>query len=231
VSDATRDSDTSRPLVAIGFEKRWAGVTIEPMSDKTGPTAEQAKGLQQVEDFLAAVGEPHRTTLLKLRGILRGLLPTATEGLSYAVPAFIVDGRAIAGYAPYKNHNSYFPYSGSVLTALADDLQDYTCTSGALHFPIDKPLPVALVRKLVKARLAQSSEVFNGKRRDYYDDGVLKSEGSMRQGEPHGAWSWYRADGTLMRTGEFVNGSQVGRWRTFDRDGNLVKETMLNRAK
>jgi uncharacterized protein YdhG (YjbR/CyaY superfamily) len=201
------------------------------MSDQATPSEPVDEGRQHVEDFLAGVGEPQRTTLLKLRDMLRGLLPTATEGMSYAVPAFIVDGRAIAGYAPYKNHNSYFPYSGSVLSALADDLQDYTCTSGALHFAVDKPLPVALVRKLVKARLAQSSEVFNGKRRDYYDDGVLKAEGSMRQGEPHGAWKWYRADGTLMRSGEFVNGSQVGRWRTFDRDGTMVKETMLNRAK
>jgi uncharacterized protein YdhG (YjbR/CyaY superfamily) len=201
------------------------------MSDQATPSEPVDEGLQHVEDFLANVGEPQRTTLLKLRDTLRSLLPTATEGMSYAVPAFIIDGRAIAGYAAYKNHNSYFPYSGSVLTALAEDLKDYTCTSGALHFAVDKPLPVTLVRKLVKARLAQSSEVFNGKRRDYYDDGVLKSEGSMRQGEPHGAWKWYRADGSIMRTGEFVNGSQVGRWRTFDRDGNLVKETMLNRAK
>jgi hypothetical protein len=121
--------------------------------------------------------------------------------------------------------------SGSVLTTLADDLHDYTRTSGALHFAIDKPLPMTLVRKLVKTRLEQSSEVFSGKRRDYYDNGVLKSEGSMRQGEPHGAWKWYRRDGSLMRTGEFVSGSQVGRWRTFDDQGNLVKETMLSNAK
>ena len=113
--------------------------------------------------------------------------------------------------------------------ALEADLVGYERTSGALHFPIDKPLPKTLVKKLVKAKLDQTSEVFNGKRRDYYDNGVLKAEGSMRQGELHGAWKWYRRDGSLMREGEFINGSQVGRWRTFDDTGTLVKETLIKR--
>ncbi len=195
------------------------------MAESRPKSTVSTPGIQAVDDFLAAAPEPQRSTLAKLRDILRTVLPTAEEGLSYGVAAFKVDGRAIAGYAPYKNHCSYFPMSGSVLVELAPELEAYTRTSGALHFPIDKPLPISLVRKLVKARLAQSSEVFNGKRLDYYDNGVLQSEGRVRQGEPHGEWKWYRKDGSLMRTGEFISGRQVGRWRTFDRDGNLVKET------
>jgi uncharacterized protein YdhG (YjbR/CyaY superfamily) len=199
------------------------------MSDKTPVDNSADAGVAAVDKYLAAAPEPQRSTCLALRETLRALLPTATEELSYGMPAFVVDGRAIAGYAPNKTFCSYYPHSGSVLTALEADLNGYERTSGALHFAIDKPLPKTLVKKLVKTKLEQSSEVFNGKRRDYYDNGVLKSEGSMRQGEPHGAWKWYRRDGSLMREGEFINGSQVGRWRTFDDTGRLVKETMIKR--
>jgi uncharacterized protein YdhG (YjbR/CyaY superfamily) len=73
--------------------------------------------------------------------------------ISYNVPAFRVEGRTVAGFAAFKNHLSYLPFSGSVLPNLASELDAYTMTKSALHFPIDQPLPKALVRKLVAARL------------------------------------------------------------------------------
>jgi len=71
------------------------------------------------------------------------------------LPAFKVGGKAIAGYGSFKNHCSYFPHSGSVLPTLADQLGDYEWTKGTLHFPIDSPLPKALVVNLVTRRLEQ----------------------------------------------------------------------------
>ncbi len=71
------------------------------------------------------------------------------------MPAFRLQGNVIAGFAAFKNHLSYLPHSGSVLSELSDDLAGYVTTAGSLHFPVDKPLPKALVEKLIAIRLRQ----------------------------------------------------------------------------
>jgi uncharacterized protein YdhG (YjbR/CyaY superfamily) len=108
-----------------------------------------------VDEYLAGAPEPHRSTLTRLRSDLSALLPDATESLSYGMPAFKQGGKAIAGYAYFKAHCSYFPHSGSVLPEIADDLDGYEWTKGTLKFPVDQPLPISLLRTLVKTRLAQ----------------------------------------------------------------------------
>jgi uncharacterized protein YdhG (YjbR/CyaY superfamily) len=106
----------------------------------------------EVDDYLAQAPEPHRSTLGELRRILRELLPEAEEGLSYGVPVFKENGKAIAGYAYFKKHCSYFPHSGSVLPGMAAELGDYEWSKGTLKFPPDRPLPKELVRRLVDVR-------------------------------------------------------------------------------
>lgn len=108
-----------------------------------------------IDDYLAALDEPKRTTLQKLRQTILGLVPDADEGISYGMPAFRLEGKVIAGFAAFKNHLAYLPHSGSVLGDLSDDLVGYESTPGSLHFPIDKPLPKSLVKKLVAARLKE----------------------------------------------------------------------------
>ena len=108
-----------------------------------------------VDDYLAGAPEPQRTTLMALRATLREILPEAEEELSYGVPAFKVGGKAVAGYAFFTHHCSYFPHSGSVLPELADELTDYRWSKGTLQFPVDTPLPPVMVRRLVAARLQQ----------------------------------------------------------------------------
>lgn len=108
-----------------------------------------------VDEYLSAAPEPHRSTLLELRATLRRLLPEAVEALSYGVPAFKIDGKAIAGYAYFARHCSYFPHSGAVLAALADELDSYEWSKGTLRFPIDEALAEPLVRRLVDVRMAQ----------------------------------------------------------------------------
>jgi uncharacterized protein YdhG (YjbR/CyaY superfamily) len=108
-----------------------------------------------VDEYLVGVPEPHRTTLMQLREVLRELLPQAEEGISYNMPAFIVNGKPVAGYAYFKEHCSYFPHSGSVLPELADELAGYNWSKGTLQFPPDQPLPKDLVRRLVEVMLEQ----------------------------------------------------------------------------
>ncbi len=76
--------------------------------------------------------------------------------ISYGVPAFLLHGKVIAGFAAFKNHLSYLPFSGSVLGQLADQLDGFTMTKSALHFSIDQPLPKALVENLISVRLADA---------------------------------------------------------------------------
>jgi len=108
-----------------------------------------------VDGYLEAAPEPQRSNLVALRETLRLLLPDAEETISYNMPAFKVGGKAVAGYAYFKSHCSYFPHSGSVLPALAEELGGYEWAKGTLRFPVDEPLPESLVRRLVETRRRQ----------------------------------------------------------------------------
>jgi len=108
-----------------------------------------------IDSYLAGVDEPKRSALEQLRRDIVAVLPDAEQCISYGMPAFKVQGKTVAGFAAFKNHLSYLPHSGSVLPKLAADLAGYERTKGSLHFPIDQPLPAALVNKLVGARLRE----------------------------------------------------------------------------
>jgi uncharacterized protein YdhG (YjbR/CyaY superfamily) len=108
-----------------------------------------------IDSYLASVDEPKLSTLKQLRRHIQAVVPEAEECLSYGMPAFKVQGKTVAGFAAFKNHLSYLPHSGSVLPRLATELAGYERTAGSLHFPIDQPLPAALVKKLVRARLQE----------------------------------------------------------------------------
>lgn len=179
------------------------------------------------DDYLAAQPEPQRSTIAAMAASLRTLLPGATEAMSYGMPAFLVDGTAIAGLAGFTKHCSYFPHSGQVLPGLTAGLAGYDYDAGTLRMPIDAPLPKSLLRTLVVARmrLVEERPDRSGKLREFYDNGFLKQKGAIRNGQMHGPWSWYRRDGSLMRAGRFKDGAQVGTWTTYDRDGGVVKET------
>jgi uncharacterized protein YdhG (YjbR/CyaY superfamily) len=107
----------------------------------------------EIDKYLRGVDEPKRETLQALRGTILEIVPEAEEGISYRVPAFRVHGRVVAGFAAFKDHLSYLPFSGSVLDQLRNELRGYTMTKSSLHFPIDRPLPEALVKKLIATRL------------------------------------------------------------------------------
>jgi len=107
-----------------------------------------------VSAHLAALPQPQRDTLTALRVTLREVLPEAEECLSYSMPCFTVGGVAVAGFDGFKKHCSYFPHSGNVVQTVSGIPAWCTVASkGTLQFPVDRPLPKALVRKLVRARL------------------------------------------------------------------------------
>jgi uncharacterized protein YdhG (YjbR/CyaY superfamily) len=111
---------------------------------------------ETIDDYLAGLGDEPRAALQKLRKAIRSAAPGAEECISYGIPAFRLDGRLIAGFSASKGHCSYFPMSGSVVATLRDDLARYETSKGTIRFATDEPLPTALVRKLVKARIAES---------------------------------------------------------------------------
>jgi uncharacterized protein YdhG (YjbR/CyaY superfamily) len=111
---------------------------------------------ERVDEYLRALEEPERSTLRTLRRTILEILPEAEQVISYRVPAFRVDGKTIAGFAAFKDHLSYLPFSGSVLAQLGDELEEYEMTKSSLHFPVDRPLPKALVKKLIGVRLADA---------------------------------------------------------------------------
>jgi uncharacterized protein YdhG (YjbR/CyaY superfamily) len=113
---------------------------------------------EEVDEYLRSIEEPKRTTLQGLRRTILEVVPEAEQVISYRVPAFRVRGKDIAGFAAFKDHLSFLPFSGSVLGRLADELDDYTMTKSSLHFPVDRPLPKAIVEKLIAARLAEVSQ-------------------------------------------------------------------------
>lgn len=110
----------------------------------------------EIDQYLADLEEPKRSTLQGLRQTILEVVPEAAEGISYKVPAFRVDGKVIAGFAAFKNHLSYLPHSGSVFPLLRDEVASYKTSNGALQFPVDTPLPKPLVERLIRVRIAQA---------------------------------------------------------------------------
>src|SRR4051794_15430083 len=109
-----------------------------------------------VDDYLETIGEPGRSTLEEMRRRVLSVIPQAEQVISYGLPAFRVSGKAVVGLGAFTSHLSWLPHSGSVLPALGDELAGYTGTKGSLHFPLDQPLPMELIERLLAVRMAQA---------------------------------------------------------------------------
>jgi uncharacterized protein YdhG (YjbR/CyaY superfamily) len=124
---------------------------------RSGSRSSAAKGKggpKDVDEYLARVPEPARSTLNKMRAAIRSMVPPeATETISYGIPAF-KHKAVLVWFAAFSNHCSLFP-TASVIEAFKKELKGFAVSKGTIHFPMDKPLPIALVKKLVKARVKQ----------------------------------------------------------------------------
>ena len=109
-----------------------------------------------IDEYLADVPEHARTTLNKIRATIRSAVPTeATETISYRIPTFKYKGGLVA-FAAFSKHCSLFPMSYAVIREFNQELKDYHTSKGTIQFPVDKPLPAVLVKKMVKARIAEN---------------------------------------------------------------------------
>jgi uncharacterized protein YdhG (YjbR/CyaY superfamily) len=119
-------------------------------------TAKDNAGTEDVEKYLAAVPEPARSTLNKIRAAIRSAVPPeATEAISYGMPSFRYKG-PLVGFAAFPNHCGFYPMNPAVIEAFKEELKGFETSKGTIRFPVDKPLSAALVKKLVKARIAEN---------------------------------------------------------------------------
>lgn len=125
---------------------------------KSGDRASALRGsavAKTVDEYLAAVPEPARSTLNTIRAVIRSAAPPeATEAITYRIPTFKYKGSLLA-FAAFTNHCSLFPMSLGVIDTFKHELKPFLASKGTIRFPLDKPLPAALVKKLVKARIAE----------------------------------------------------------------------------
>ena len=121
---------------------------------------------KSVDDYLEALPEEERMALEKLRKIIKAAVPGTTEGISYRIPVFKYQGRPLVGFGAAKNHCSFFTMSSSMILRLARmrarELKGYDVSGATIHFTPDKPLPAALVTKLVMERIAENEKQAKG---------------------------------------------------------------------
>jgi uncharacterized protein YdhG (YjbR/CyaY superfamily) len=122
---------------------------------KKKKSGKSTKVPKTVNEYLAGVPEPARTTLNKVRAVIRSVAPTgATESISYGIPTFKYKGM-LASFAAFSDHCSLFPGAGPTIE-FKDELKNFQTSKGTIRFAPNKPLPAALLKRLVKARIAEN---------------------------------------------------------------------------
>ena len=111
-----------------------------------------------IDEYLAVLSKDKRTALEKLRQAIKAMAPKAEECISYGLPAFRLDGRPLVAFGATKNHCAFYPMSSLTVKTHQDKLKGCDTSKGTIRFQADKTLPVTLVRKLVKSRIAENAQ-------------------------------------------------------------------------
>jgi uncharacterized protein YdhG (YjbR/CyaY superfamily) len=109
-----------------------------------------------VDEYLAAVPDEARAALEKLRSTIKAAAPKAVEAISYRIPTFKLDGRPLVAFSAARNHCAFHLMSPPLMQSLRDELEPYDTVTATIRFPASQPLPAALVKKLVRARIAEN---------------------------------------------------------------------------
>jgi uncharacterized protein YdhG (YjbR/CyaY superfamily) len=118
-----------------------------------------------IDEYLADVNAEHRDVLGKLRRTIHVVAPKAEECISYGIPAFRLNGRSLVFFGAWANHCALYPGSSATLKKFRNELRDFQISKGTIRFSARKPLPAALVKRLVKARIAENNNQSNKNRR------------------------------------------------------------------
>jgi len=111
-----------------------------------------------VDDYLAGLPDDRRAAMAELRAAITAAAPDAVETIAYNMPALRSHGgQFLVSYDAYKRHYSLFPASDAVIAALGDELTPYLAGSGTIRFPADRPIPLALVSRIVEIRVAENA--------------------------------------------------------------------------
>jgi uncharacterized protein YdhG (YjbR/CyaY superfamily) len=111
-----------------------------------------------IDEYLAVLSSDKRAALQKLRKTIRAAAPEAQECISYGLAAFRLGGRPLVAFGATAAYCAFYPMSSTTVASHRDELRDYDTSKGTIRFPANEPLPAALVRKLVKARIAENAE-------------------------------------------------------------------------
>lgn len=111
--------------------------------------------MKDIDSYITAAPKESQSKLLELRKIIVSLVPEAEEAIKYGMPLFTIEGKSLVGFAGYKKHIGFYPWSGSFLNAYKKDLINFVTSKGAVQFPIEKPLPVSLIKKLIKGKMQE----------------------------------------------------------------------------
>jgi uncharacterized protein YdhG (YjbR/CyaY superfamily) len=111
---------------------------------------------KSIDEYLAGLSDEKRAALERLRKAIKAAAPKAEECISYRLPAFRLNGKPLVAFGAAANHCAFYPMSGSTVAKHKDELKGYDTSKGTIRFQPDKPLPTALVRKLVRARIAEA---------------------------------------------------------------------------
>ena len=197
-----------------------------------------------IDEYIAGLPPSVRPIFSKVRATVRRAAPRATEEIKYRLPTFVLHGNLVH-FGAFKNHVGFYA-TPSGNRQFQAELKAYPGAKGSVQFPFDRPIPYALIGRMVRFRVQENiaraaakarpaaSPVAKAKttvRTVLHNDGTLWAKGPVIGKTMTGYWEWFRKDGTKLRSGHFAAGKETGEWTTYDRQGKVYKVTDLTPKK
>jgi uncharacterized protein YdhG (YjbR/CyaY superfamily) len=157
-SELARESGFLGVLDLLKVAKHGRGENIYLVRFHYVPPKAKARSPRTIDEYLATVSGDQQAALEKLRRTIKSAAPGAEECISYRIPAFRLAGKMLVGFGAATNHCAFYPMSSATVEAHKSELESYDTSKGTIRFQPHKVLPAALVRKLVKARIAENAQ-------------------------------------------------------------------------